>query len=189
MSTMIASCRHKRFEDNLGLVADFVLRYYPPAGGTPLEDTEEYSLGCLGLWKACQTFQVKQGNKFSTYAYHCIRNSIINGYRKDSRSLPTVDPAEIDDKNCSRGDVQPNVQQLLDEFLGDRTEDKPKDKVDRQMLVMYYLDGMTLEEIGKQFKVTKNRVRQRVGRAINLIRQRYRNLIESEQNGKEFSTY
>lgn len=181
---MIACSRHKMFEENISLVTSYVLKHHPPDGGFPVEDTEEYSWGSFGLWKACLTFEVDQGNKFSTYAYYCIRNAIINGFRQNSRLAPTIDPLEIDGKNCSSDDVH-NPFQMVELILKEGNDEKPRDKVDRQMLVMYYLDDMTLEEVGKRFQVTKNRVRQRIGRAIKVIRQRYRSLFESDQNAQE----
>jgi RNA polymerase sigma factor (sigma-70 family) len=165
------------FEDNLGLVSDVVLSHFPPQGGVPLEDTEAYSLGCVGLWKACRTFEKNRKNLFSTYAYHCIRNSIISGYRRNHRAIPTFDPKELD-KNCSPP-ITSNFsnEKIISAILSGDAGDKPKDKIDREMLIMYYLGEMTLEQIGNKFKVSKNRVRQRVRRAIEFIRQKY-SLIE-----------
>ena len=182
---MVACLGHTMFEENIALVKDYVLKHHPPMGGVPVEDTDEYSWGCYGLWKACLTFESDQGNKFSTYAFYCIRNAIINGFRQNSRQPPTVDPSEIDGKNCSSDEVRSNPHEMLEVILKADQNEKPGDKVDREMLVMYYLDGMTLEEVGRQFQVTKNRVRQRMGRAIKVIRQRYQNLFESDQNAQE----
>lgn len=173
------------FEENLGLVTGYILKHCPPAGGMPIEDTDEYSWGCYGLWKACLTFERDQGNQFSTYAFYCIRNAILNGFRQISRQTPTVDPFEIDGKNCS-GDESSNPYQMVELILQEDKVDKPSDRLDREMLVLYYLEGMTLEEVGKRFQVTKNRVRQRIGRAIKLIRQKYRTLFESEWNDQKF---
>jgi RNA polymerase sporulation-specific sigma factor len=66
--------RNKIIEHNLRLVAHIVRKYYisHPSG----EDL--ISIGSLGLIKAVDTFDVRNGAKFATYASKCIQNAILS---------------------------------------------------------------------------------------------------------------
>ena len=60
-------------EDNISLVHYVLLKF------NIAKDQYDYLFqeGIIGLIKAIQTFDISKNNKFSTYAYICIRNEII----------------------------------------------------------------------------------------------------------------
>src|SRR5208283_124458 len=80
-------------EENLGLARKFVLAHSRPL--CPVEDTEEYSIACEGLMRACDTYQPEVG-EVSTYAYKCMKNVMLNEKRKVKRSLELYDPKNFD---------------------------------------------------------------------------------------------
>lgn len=165
-------------EDNLGLASDFVLKHCRIPGGVPIEETEEFSDACLGLIHACDNFNPGRGFEFSTYAFHCIKNEVAQGYRRRKKpiifvsDLKTIDrPLEIN----GHLDVR-----LLDQLLSS-VDDSEFDATDKKMLLAKYLDQKTLEEVGDLFKVTAQRVQQRIARAISRIQEKNRELIKGEE--------
>jgi len=66
---------------------------------------EYYDLGCIGLSNAINTFKLEKIDeiKFSTYAYHCIRNILIKQFRNIDREVhPTL---YLDDKLSEDSDT------------------------------------------------------------------------------------
>ena len=66
--------RNKLIEHNLRLVAHIVRKYYL---SHPSSD-ELVSIGSLGLIKAVDSFDPRNGAKFATYAARCIQNAILS---------------------------------------------------------------------------------------------------------------
>lgn len=74
---IIETARNKLIEHNLRLVAHVVKKYEGPE-----EKTEDlFSIGIVGLVKAINTFNLKNGAKLSTYAARCISNEILMHFR------------------------------------------------------------------------------------------------------------
>ena len=62
----------------------------------------------------------------------------------------------------SRQNLTEDLEALLDSHL---LNEKQKDQIK-----LYYLEGLTLSEIGKRYNVSREAVRQNIKRAINNIR-------------------
>ena len=73
--------RSKLIEHNLRLVAHIVKKYYP--GCREAEDL--VSIGTIGLIKAIDTFDPKNGARFATYAGKCLQNEILMYFRATKR--------------------------------------------------------------------------------------------------------
>lgn len=73
--------------DHLGLVRSIALKYLAVRrrNGGPREellDSEEYSVGTLGLLHAAERFDPTRGTSFSTYACRCIECYILTAYSR-----------------------------------------------------------------------------------------------------------
>lgn len=68
------AAREKLISHNLRLVSHIVRKYYSSAKNQ--EDL--ISIGTIGLVKAVDTFSVRNGAKFATYAAKCIQNAILS---------------------------------------------------------------------------------------------------------------
>lgn len=68
---------YERFEDNMGLVYNTLNRCFPLL----CDDEDLYQEGCMGLWKAVQTYDPTIGIRFSTFAERVIRNHCIDYLR------------------------------------------------------------------------------------------------------------
>ena len=78
--------REKLIEHNLRLVAHIVKKYY-----TAAEDQEDLiSIGTIGLIKAIDSFNPKNGARFATYAGKCLQNEILMHFRSQKKTACEV---------------------------------------------------------------------------------------------------
>lgn len=78
--------REKLIEHNLRLVAHIVKKYY-----TSNKNQEDLiSVGTIGLIKAIDSYDVKNGTKFATYAGKCLQNEILMYFRSQKKTANEV---------------------------------------------------------------------------------------------------
>lgn len=78
--------RQKLIEHNLRLVAHIVKKYY-----TSAEDQDDLiSIGTIGLIKAIDSFNPKNGARFATYAGRCLQNEILMYFRSRKKTACEV---------------------------------------------------------------------------------------------------
>ena len=71
--------REKLINHNIGLVVYCVKTDFK---NTNYNKKELVSIGCIGLIKAVDTYDISKGNEFSSYAWKCITNEINMFFRK-----------------------------------------------------------------------------------------------------------
>lgn len=74
--------REKLIEHNLRLVAHIVKKYYT----TETEQEDLISIGTIGLIKAIDSFNPKNGARFATYAGKCLQNEILMYFRSQKKT-------------------------------------------------------------------------------------------------------
>ena len=80
------SARSLLIEHNLRLVAHIVRKYYSQG-----EDQEDLiSVGTIGLIKAVDSFDPKNGARFATYGAKCIQNEILMYFRSKKKTQNEV---------------------------------------------------------------------------------------------------
>ena len=164
------AAREKLILHNLRLVSHIVRKYYSSAKNQ--EDL--ISIGTIGLVKAVDTFSVRNGAKFATYAAKCIQNEILMHFRaqkKLSGEVSINDTIDIDrdgnpltyiDVICSEEDIAEEVDRklmtsrmlhLIDVCLGVR---------ERQIIMMRYgiggISPMTQREIAQKLNISRSYV-------------------------------
>lgn len=78
--------RNTLIEHNLRLVAHIVRKYYSQG-----ENSEDLiSVGTIGLIKAVDSFDSKNGARFATYGAKCIQNEILMYFRSKKKSANEV---------------------------------------------------------------------------------------------------
>ena len=226
--------KKKLVESNLRLVVSVAKKHV--GKGLPLLDLIQE--GNMGLIKAADKFNVRKGNKFSTYATWWIRQAITRAvadqarviripvhaqekYHKMEKAKKLIEQREgreatfediakelnvklkevLEVYNCMADTLSFNVKigEDKDTELGDTivsydddVEENVRKKTlpsaikqflkdsnltDREVIVIvkrFNLDGTfnTLEEIGREFGVTRERVRQIESKALNKLRRR-----------------
>jgi RNA polymerase sigma factor (sigma-70 family) len=73
-----------------------------------------------------------------------------------------MDPADIAIQNETEKNLTDTVEQLLSEA--------PLSDKQKKQIYMYYFEEKTLSEIGKNFNVSREAVRQNIKRGLELIR-------------------
>jgi len=93
---------------------------------------------------------------------HCIKSTdeSTNGY-DITASQTDLDPLDILIDKESKKTTTEDIHNLLNSGI---ISDKQ-----REQLMMYYFDKMTLSQIGKKYKVSREAVRQNIKRAIQII--------------------
>lgn len=76
--------REQRILNNLGLAYSIAYFYYRKKQNRYIDKWDIIHYGILGLIKAIDTYDNKQKIKFSTYAYKCIKGSILNFLIKEN---------------------------------------------------------------------------------------------------------
>lgn len=147
-----AEARSKLIEHNLRLVAHIVKKYY-----TQNQNQDDLiSVGTIGLIKAIDTFDPKNGARFATYAGKCMQNEILMYFRaqkktagevsmnepidtdKDGNPLTYLDIISIDDTIADDIDSKTKAERAIKIIARDLPERE------RKILVLRYgLDGRT----------------------------------------------
>lgn len=84
--------KEKLAHHNIKLVLNQVAKKF---GNTGYDKKELVEVGCIGLVKAINTFDVSKEIEFSTYATPCIDNEIKNFFIKENKQIPTKSLSEI----------------------------------------------------------------------------------------------
>jgi len=113
--------RQKLILHNLRLVSHIVRKYY----STARSPEDLVSIGTIGLVKAVDTFSIRNGARFATYAAKCIQNEILMHFRsqkKLSSEISINETIDIDrdgnpltyiDVICSDEDIAEEVDKKI----------------------------------------------------------------------------
>jgi RNA polymerase sigma factor (sigma-70 family) len=129
---------------------------------------ELISDGNLSLMRAVEKFDFGRGNKFSTYAsWAIIKNfarSIPDDRRHRERYVTGHDEMfdAATDKRSNEQEISLEQRQAALEVheLLERLDPREREIIRMRAGLDNYSEGMTLEEIGQQLGITKERVRQ-----------------------------
>ena len=162
--------RQKLILHNLRLVSHIVRKYYSTAKNA--EDL--ISIGTIGLIKAVDTFNHKNGVKFATYASKCIQNEILMHFRSQKKLSSEVsinDTIDVDrdgnpltyiDVVCSDEDIPEEIDQkiLTEKML--QCVNRLLSERERQIIVMRYGIGgkapLTQREIAGALGISRSYV-------------------------------
>ena len=174
--------REKLIEHNLRLVAHIVRKYY---ASSQCED-DLISVGTIGLIKSVDSYNVKNGTRFATYAAKCIQNEILMFFRaqkknqqevsinetididKDGNPLTYIDVISCEDTIAEDIDLRLNSKKAIDlinTVLTDR---------ERQIIVLRYglnnRKPVTQREIAAAFGISRSYVSRIEKSAIDKLR-------------------
>ena len=154
--------RNRFINGNLRLVLSVIQRFY--GRGESADDL--FQVGCVGLIKAIDNFDLSQGVQFSTYAVPMIVGE-IKRYLRDNNSIRVsrsvrdlaYKAIQFKERYIKENGKEPNIEQIAKEFNVEKEEiafsfDAIQDPVSLQEPV--YNDGTDSIYIMDQVKDTKN---------------------------------
>ena len=116
---------------NLRLVSHIVRKYY----STARNPEDLVSIGTIGLVKAVDTFSIRNGARFATYAAKCIQNEILMHFRSQKKLSSEISINETIDV-----DRDGNPLTYIDVICSD---EDITDEIDRKILtgkMLHYMD-------------------------------------------------
>jgi RNA polymerase sigma factor for flagellar operon FliA len=120
--------------------------------------TEEIQAAAyMGLVEAANRFDSSKGVAFTTYAYPRIAGAIIDYLRECGYLMTSLDSCLEDGTTLATRIAAPCVkdaEELFEEVTSNLDEKA------QQVLRCYYLDNMSMKEVGYQYGVTESRVSQ-----------------------------
>jgi RNA polymerase sporulation-specific sigma factor len=162
--------REKLIEHNLRLVAHIVKKYY-----TASDNQEDLiSIGTIGLIKAIDSFNPKNGARFATYAGKCLQNEILMYFRSQKKCSCEVSINEAIDTDkegnpLTYGDiisVDDTIAEDIDAALRSSAAKKiiaqRLDSRSRRIIAMRYglfgLEPMTQREVAEKMGISRSYV-------------------------------
>lgn len=164
--------REKLILHNLRLVSHIVRKYY----STARNQEDLVSIGTIGLVKAVDTFSVRNGAKFATYAAKCIQNEILMHFRSQKRTASEVsinetidvdrdgNPLTYIDVICSDEDIAEEIDKKILTGKMLRYMDVVLTPRERQILMMRYGIGGIHQQTQRQIATALNISRSYVSR-------------------------
>lgn len=162
--------RNRLIIRNLRLVAHIIKKYY-----TNYSDQEDLiSIGTIGLIKSIDTYDVKNGTRFATYAGKCIQNEILMHFRsqkklamessiddtiefdKDGNPLTYIDIISVEDTIVEQIDLKSKKQMI--EYAVENLLDKRERAIIR---LRYGLSGtkpITQREVATKLGISRSYV-------------------------------
>ena len=183
------AARTKLIEHNLRLVAHMVRKYYASSDA----QDELISVGSLGLIKAVDTFDFKNGAKFATYAAKCIQNEILMLFRsqkklsnevsinetidvdRDGNPLTYIDIIATEDTIAEDLDIQIHTRHALELIR------KLLTPQEREIIILRYgltgKDPKTQREVAEKLRISRSYVSRIEKRALAKMRQHFGNTV------------
>ncbi|MBQ9785289.1 MAG: RNA polymerase sporulation sigma factor SigK [Clostridia bacterium] len=165
-----AQAREKLILHNLRLVSHIVRKYY--SGAKSPEDL--VSIGTIGLVKAVDSFNVKNGARFATYAAKCIQNEILMHFRSQKKLSAeisineTIDvdrdgnPLSYIDVICCDEDIAEEVDRKIATEKMRSCIDRLLSPRERQIIIMRYglcgVKAQTQREIAQSLGISRSYV-------------------------------
>ena len=178
-----ASAREKLILHNLRLVSHIVRKYY----GTAKNQEDLVSIGSIGLVKAVDTFNHKNGTRFATYAAKCIQNEILMHFRSQKKLTAEVSINETIDTDRDGNPLtymdviatEDNLEEELDHkvkcSLIRRLVDQVLDERERRIIILRYgLGGdppYTQREVAQLLGISRSYVSRIEKGALEILRE------------------
>jgi len=171
--------RASLIEHNLRLVAHIVRKYYSSSSA----QDDLLSIGTIGLIKAVDSFNHRNGARFATYAAKCIQNEILMAFRAQKKNMCEVSIDEAIDT-----DRDGNPLTYIDVI---RVEDTIAEDIDTRWKIAralsYIRHSLSERErevirlrygLGKEAPITQREVAQRLGISRSYVSRIEKNVLE-----------
>ena len=192
--------REEFINNNIGLVIELVLSEFMKFD---YDKKELVAVGCEGLIKATDTYDMSKGSEFSTYARRCIYNEIITFLRKIKKNSNTFSIDDLisydeEDKSIKLEDNIPSEEDIEEEYIK-KVYNKIQLRLlqqsmeclnehNREILMLYFgfynNKRYTCEEIGKMMNISKSGISIAIKRSLSKLKDRMEELSVSDNTLK-----
>ncbi len=164
-------------EHNLRLVSHIVRKYY--SSNKNQEDL--VSIGSIGLVKAIDSFNMKNGARFATYAAKCIQNEILMYFRSQKKlnyeiSMNETIDTDRDGNPLTYGDIISTEDNIADDIDTKLQWKRVRDYINRRLgererriiVLRYGLSGqraLTQREVAAELGISRSYV-SRIEKAV-----------------------
>lgn len=145
------------------------------------EDMKQEAL--IGLWRACRAFDPEKGCEFSTLAFPCIKNAILQALRRKGREFEAdasldAEPRSIAMRDAystaTLGDIVEDPHALDEHNAIDANHFLQELPADKRQLVVLKMQGMTQREIAQGCGISQAEVSRRLKRLRSGLREAVR---------------
>ncbi|MBQ8388849.1 MAG: RNA polymerase sporulation sigma factor SigK [Clostridia bacterium] len=169
---------------NLRLVSHIVRKYY----STAKDQDDLVSIGTIGLVKAVDSFDVKNGARFATYASRCIQNEILMHFRacrklnnevsinetidvdRDGNPLTYIDVISVTDNTDEDIDRMMQTERAINLVKNTLTERE------RQIIVLRFglggIKPLTQRQIAEKMGISRSYVSRIENAALKKLREK-----------------
>lgn len=160
--------------DNMNLAYDLAWKYHQKFY-SKFELEELQSIALLGLTKAGKTFDINRGNKFSTYAYQCIRNEFSYYFQKNVKYINDIHLFTKIVEDLDFQSILPSDNNVEKSFLVNYLYDEIEQlKPNYKTVILKHLEGRTFNEIAELMNISQSQVSQYYAKAINILRNKFK---------------
>ena len=170
-------------EDHLGLVNHILKKYHAPYG---IEIDDWYQTGCIGLFKASQTFDKDKSPYFSSWAAKCIYNE-LKLFHRDHRnkknsfhsSFVSLDmPVKNAEEDIAVLDTVRSMWNVEEIAVANELESyitTKSDVVNSKLATVskMVIQGYTTNEIGKEIAMSRSTSLKRIYKIRKIVRDYY----------------
>lgn len=155
--------------EHLGLVCSVVAKFADRK--TPLQDTEEYSDGILGLLSACEKFEKDKNVEFSTYAHGCILNAVLQGWRSRNK-FKKINSFPIENDDIVAPVEKPNLNTFIAKLFDGETESE-RGRLMLRIIEEHFLNDKSYAEIGRELGFTRAYIQQLSDQGLAYLKQKF----------------
>lgn len=166
------------FSRNEDLIHHIAKKYN--TSGIPYD--ELFSMAQFGMFKAYRSFDCDKGIKFASYAFRCMENEILHGFRKlkkirrevslesplhyDKEGIELTLGDVLEDTNDKIGDYITNIalKDIIKEFIGTLSSK------DMEIFEMFFIQGIKQREIGDYLNISQSHVSKLVKKLKSRLR-------------------
>lgn len=133
----------------------------------------------MGITKASKTYKNSLNNKFSTYAYQCIKNEILQYVRDNKKHFNNISIYSNINDDCELQDVIPDKVNVIEETENEIGIEYLNEYIDilpgrLSKVIRYHLSGHTMKQIGEILGVSQPQISRDYRKAINILRYRFK---------------
>lgn len=180
--------RNTLVERNLRLVA-YIAKKFENSEVATFDDF--FSIGCIGLTKAANTFAIEKNVKFATYAARCIENEMLMYLRKNKKHLAVISldtPLSIDEEGndllISHVVSDPSTKEKFEayennSFMADflTSSINSMSYIDI-CIILYRLEHITQKEIAKRFGWSQSYISRKERKAFDNLKRLSKDLVK-----------